>query len=146
MVLRDTVLGLVGQMEKINNRLAKIEMLDNNQGQNDTFSNEKWTQTETQNRHFPPASQEAARLWDQFQLSKKTEAQILIDTLQKLDLKNIFESQNKQISAQTNLLNNLSRSISQMAKNGGKSGQKNNQKNSNQNGSSGRPSKKSKKD
>ena len=145
MVLRDTVLGLVGQMEKIHKKLEKIEKSDPEHGQNEA-STTKSTQTDTESHLHPPASREALKIWEAYKFSQKSETQILIETLQNLDLKNIFEAQAKQFKAQNSMLNNLTRNLSEMGKNGKKPGPKKSNKNSNKNDFTGASTSKKKKD
>ena len=78
MILRDTVLGLVGQMEKLNSRLQKIETQET-VFPSDPTNNDKSTQTESDCTSYPPASDEALALWTSYKISQKTDTELLID-------------------------------------------------------------------
>ena len=116
MILRDTVLGLVGQLEKINVRLQKIETKTEPSSLILPSNNEKSTQTQSDSSLYPPACQEALVLWENYKISQKSETEILIEALKSLDLKKVIENQNKQLSQQTNMINNMSRNFSKFSK------------------------------
>ena len=121
MILRDTVLGLVGQMEKLNSRLQKIETKET-VFPSDPTNNDKFTQTESDCTSYPPASDEALALWTSYKISQKTATELLLDALKSLDLKNVIENQNRQISKQTNMLNNINRNLANFSPKPGHSG------------------------
>ena len=110
----------------------------------DPTENQKSTQTESEGYLYPPACLEAHELWKKYQISKKTETELLVDALKALDLRQIIENQNKQIAHQNNMLNNLNRNFGQFSRetpnaapHTNKSGPRSNNKS--KNGSSKRP-------
>ena len=123
MILRDTVLSLVGKIDKLDSRMAKIEKVKKAPEPSiQPLDNAKETQTETDGALYPPACPEALELWKKYKISQKTETEILVEALKALDLKQIIENQNRQISQQTNLLNNMHRNFAQFSKNKNESG------------------------
>ena len=113
LALKEVVLDLAGNMNNINQRIELIEKSKNNENK-DEFNFQdcnKMTQTEMDSSKYPPASAEAAKIWEHYQLSKKSQTELLIEALKNLDLKSVLENQNSQFRQQSNTLNNLSRSI-----------------------------------
>ena len=119
MKLRDLVLGLASDMENLTSRLAKVENPSSKSPNASPYQNQA-TQTETDSSLHPPACLEATQIWEQYQTSKKSETQLLVEALKSLDLKSVLEQQNRQFVQQGNLLNNLNRSFSQFSKSGPK--------------------------
>ena len=139
MTLRDTVLGIAGQIDGVSCRLARLEngKKSHTLGPPTTESQKTiGTQTETESDRHPPASEEALILWKKFQNSKKSDTEILIETLKSLNLEKIFVAQNEQISRQTTMLNNLNRTVAQLSKPNQNQNQKFENKKRTQNGSS----------
>ena len=113
--LRDAVLGLAGDIEKMSTRLTKLENPGSKNPSESPFQT-KETQTESDSSLHPPACFEATQVWEQYQTSKKSETQLLVEALNSLDLKSILEQQNRQMVHQNNTLNSLNRSFAQFSK------------------------------
>ena len=115
--LRDLIMCIDSKIDSMNTRVEHLETHETKKMAPVIPDNTKGTQTESDSATHPPACTDAVRLWEEYQVSKKSDTQILIEALKSLNIKHVIDQQNVKMSEQTNMLNSLNRTFSQMAKN-----------------------------
>ena len=116
MKLRDLIMCIDSKIDSMNTRVEHLEAREPKKMAPAVPDNTKGTQTESDSAMHPPACIDAVRLWEEYEVSKKSDTQILIEALKSMNIKHVIDQQNSKMTEQTNMLNSLNRTFSQMAK------------------------------